>query len=171
MSWSTRSSPSGKTLDEVSQEEFRGFLAVLAKLTNCEAQYEVTRIGTEINTVQKEIGLKKRAKEDATDLLKQKEELTQKKKLQEEVAAAKNQELKVKARLVGNYVHESVPISDNEDNNEIVKTWKPEGFDETKQQALSHHEVLWRLGGYDPVRGVKLVGHRGYCLTGYGMFL
>lgn len=135
------------------------------------AQYEFSQIGTQINGVQKEIGLKKRAKEDATDLLKQKDELTAKKKIQEEIAAAKNKELKVKVHLVGNYVHESVPVSDNEDNNTIIRTWKPEGFDESKKLPLSHHEVLWRIGGYDPVRGVKLVGHRGYCLTGYGMFL
>ncbi|KAH8688199.1 hypothetical protein BGZ61DRAFT_353837 [Ilyonectria robusta] len=135
------------------------------------AQYEVTQIGTQINGVQKEIGLKKRAKEDATELLQQKEELTQKKKAQEEAAASKNAELRAKARTVGNYVHDSVHVSESEDNNQIVKTWKPEGFEETKKAALSHHEVLWRLGGYDPIRGVKLVGHRGYCLTGYGMFL
>ncbi|CAM1510965.1 Fc.00g084780.m01.CDS01 [Cosmosporella sp. VM-42] len=134
-------------------------------------QYGVTQIGTQINGVQKEIGLKKRAKEDATDLLKQKEELTKQKKDQEDLAAAKNKELRAKARLVGNYVHNSVHVSDNEDNNQIVRTWAPQGFDEAKKQALSHHEVLWRLGGYDPIRGVKLVGHRGYCLTGYGMFL
>ncbi|EWZ35622.1 seryl-tRNA synthetase [Fusarium oxysporum f. sp. radicis-lycopersici 26381] len=134
-------------------------------------QYGVTQIGTQINGVQKEIGLKKRAKEDATELLKQKEELTEKKKIQEELAAAKNAELKVKAKLVGNYVHDSVHVSDNEDNNTIERTWEPGTFDKTKQAALSHHDVLLRLGGYDPVRGVKLVGHRGYCLTGYGMFL
>ncbi|ENH75186.1 Seryl-tRNA synthetase, cytoplasmic [Fusarium oxysporum f. sp. cubense race 1] len=98
-------------------------------------QYGVTQIGTQINGVQKEIGLKKRAKEDATELLKQKEELTEKKKIQEELAAAKN----------------------------ACARFRP--------PALSHHDVLLRLGGYDPVRGVKLVGHRGYCLTGYGMFL
>lgn len=135
------------------------------------AQYEVMQIGTQINGIQKEIGLKKRAKEDATELLQRKEDLTKQKKAQEEVAAAKNAELRAKARTVGNYVHDSVPISDNEDNNTIVRNFKPDGFDETKKAALSHHEVLWRLGGYDPVRGVKLVGHRGYCLTGYGMFL
>jgi seryl-tRNA synthetase len=36
---------------------------------------------------------------------------------------------------------------------------------------LSHHEVLFRIDGYDSERGVKIVGHRGYCLTGYGLFL
>lgn len=37
--------------------------------------------------------------------------------------------------------------------------------------TLSHHEVLARIEGYDPDRGQKIVGHRGYCLTGYGLFL
>lgn len=30
---------------------------------------------------------------------------------------------------------------------------------------------MTRLDGYDPERAVKIVGHRGYCLTGYGLFL
>jgi seryl-tRNA synthetase len=40
-----------------------------------------------------------------------------------------------------------------------------------KKDCLSHHEVLTRLDGYDSERGVKIAGHRGYCLTGYGLFL
>ena len=30
---------------------------------------------------------------------------------------------------------------------------------------------MTRIAGYDPERGQKIVGHRGYCLTGYGLFL
>lgn len=129
------------------------------------------QIGTQINAVQKQIGMKKKAKEDATELLQQKEDLQKQKAAQEEVAAKKNRELLVKARTVGNYVHESVPTGLNEDDNQVARTWSPEGFDPANKQKLSHHEVLWRLNGYDPVRGVKLVGHRGYCLTGQGLFL
>jgi seryl-tRNA synthetase len=76
-------------------------------------------------------------------------------------------------RLVGNYVHDSVKVSSTEDDNAIVRTWAPKTFDKAKPPGknLAHHQVLWRLGGYDPVRGVKLVGHRGYCLTGDGVEL
>lgn len=56
-------------------------------------------------------------------------------------------------------------------NNKVEKQWAPEGFQRQKKDCLSHHEVLYRLDGYDPDRGVKIVGHRGYCLTGYGLFL
>lgn len=53
----------------------------------------------------------------------------------------------------------------------VMRTWGPEGTKVEKRDCLSHHEVLTRLDGYDPERGVKVVGHRGYCLTGYGLFL
>ena len=33
------------------------------------------------------------------------------------------------------------------------------------------HEVLEKLEGYDPIRGVKVVGHRGYFLRKWGVFL
>lgn len=35
----------------------------------------------------------------------------------------------------------------------------------------NHHAVLSRLDGYDSARGVKLVGHRGYILKGWGVLL
>jgi len=72
------------------------------------------QIGTRINQVQKEIGQKKKAKESADDLIKQKEDLQNQKKAQEELVAAKEVALLRKAKTIGNYVHESVPISDDE---------------------------------------------------------
>jgi seryl-tRNA synthetase len=100
-------------------------------------------------------------------------DLLQKKKAQEDIVAVKLDVLRAKAKSIGNYVHDTVPVSDNEDNNEIIRKWAPDSFNENSQEhaGLSHHEVLLRLDGYDSERGVKLVGHRGYCLTGYGYFL
>lgn len=76
--------------------------------------YGATQIGSKINDTQKEIGKKKKAKEDAEDLLKQKEALQKEKTAQEALAAEKLQALHLKAKTVGNYVHESVPISNDE---------------------------------------------------------
>lgn len=78
--------------------------------------YGATQIGSRINDTQKEIGKKKKAKEDAEDLLKQKEALQKEKAAQEALAAEKLQVLHLKAKTVGNYVHESVPISNDEVN-------------------------------------------------------
>lgn len=137
-----------------------------------ETQYAATQIGSQMNAIQKEIGKKKKAKENADDLLKKKVELQNDKKAQEDVAAEKLVKLLQKVKSIGNYVHDSVPVSNNEDDNVEIRKWAPEGVVvEHKKDFLSHHEVLTRLDGYDPERGVKIVGHRGYCLTGYGLFL
>ena len=41
-----------------------------------------------------------------------------------------------------------------------------------RTNILSHHEVLYRIGGYEQEpRGVKVVGHRGYFLTNHGVRL
>ena len=76
--------------------------------------YGATQIGSKINDTQKEIGKKKKAKEDAEDLLKQKETLQKEKAAQEALAGEKLQALHLKAKTVGNYVHDSVPISNDE---------------------------------------------------------
>jgi seryl-tRNA synthetase len=133
--------------------------------------YSATQVGSEINNVQKQIGAKKKAKENADELLQQKIELEKQKKALAESAAEKELQLRAKVKTVGNYVHDSVPVSDNEDNNAVQRTWAPEGVTVEKRPVLSHHEVLLRLDGYDPERGVKVVGHRGYFLRQWGVFL
>ncbi|AOA61798.1 Serine--tRNA ligase, cytoplasmic [Komagataella phaffii CBS 7435] len=144
-------------------------------------RFELDELNKQQNKVQKEIGLKFKKKEDPKELLQKKEEIVKAKEqlnLKEQEA---DRNLRFKVNQVGNIVHESVPISDNEDNNELVRDWAPEGTNikEVTNIAtatgapakLSHHEVLLRLDGYDPERGVKIVGHRGYFLRNYGVFL
>lgn len=136
------------------------------------AQYAATQIGSTINGLQKEVGKKKKAKENADDLLAEMAKLREQKKAKEDEAAEKLIKLNAKVKSVGNYVHADVPVSDKEDNNSIIKKWAPEGVTvEHKKDGIPHHGVLSRLNGFDPERGVKIVGHRGYCLTGYGLFL
>ncbi|KAK3117334.1 Cytosolic seryl-tRNA synthetase [Teratosphaeriaceae sp. CCFEE 6253] len=138
-------------------------------------QYEAgTTMGAKINEVQKKMSANRKAKgspEEFADLKKQKDELQKQKEALEEEARQKQTALLRKAKSIGNYVHDSVPVSDNEDKNEIIKTWAPEGVEVGKQDCLSHHEVVVRLDAADFERGVKLVGHRGYCLKDYGFLL
>ncbi|OKL61959.1 Serine--tRNA ligase, cytoplasmic [Talaromyces atroroseus] len=135
------------------------------------ARYETSQISSKLNGLQKQIGMKKKNKEDASELLQQKAELEKQKKESDENAIAREKERDKKIKTIGNYVHDSVPVSNNEDDNVVERTWAPENVKVEKRDCLSHHEVLTRLDGYDPERGVKIVGHRGYCLTGYGLFL
>ncbi|KAH7033335.1 uncharacterized protein B0I36DRAFT_321235 [Microdochium trichocladiopsis] len=135
-------------------------------------QYEATQINSKINDTQKQIGAKKKAKEDATELLQLKANFETEKKALLDLASQKDIALKAKINTIGNIVDNSVPVSDNEDNNTVQRTWCPPGVTvEKKEGVLSHHEVLLRLDGYDPDRGVKVVGHRGYFLRQWGVFL
>ena len=76
--------------------------------------------------------------------------------------------LELELGKIGNLVHESVPVSTNEDDNALVSTW---GERRASAGLLSHHNVLWRVSGYEPDRGVKVAGHRGYFLTGPAVML
>ncbi|KAI8377674.1 seryl-tRNA synthetase [Radiomyces spectabilis] len=135
-------------------------------------QFQSDQKNKEINAIQKEIGKKFKAKEDASELVKQKEQLQKDK--EQLVAQAKEEEKQWKQKLstVGNLVHSSVPASMDEANNEVIRTYDHNDVKPVKRtDILSHHEVLARLDGYDQDRGANVAGHRGYFLTGVGVDL
>ncbi|EGV65049.1 Cytosolic seryl-tRNA synthetase [Yamadazyma tenuis] len=142
-------------------------------------RFDLDEVNKKTNKLQKDIGQKFKKKEDASELLKEKDQLIEEKKQLIEAEQKADKALRAKVNTVGNIVHKSVVVSQDEANNELVKLWKPEGLEEITQVAaatnkpakLSHHEVLLRLDGYDPERGVRIVGHRGYFLRNYGVFL
>jgi seryl-tRNA synthetase len=53
-------------------------------------------------------------KEDAAELLQQKAELEHRRKEAEDLAVAKETERDREVKKIGNYVHDSVPVSNNE---------------------------------------------------------
>lgn len=84
-------------------------------LTNSTAaQYAATQLNGKINDVQKQIGAKKKAKENADELMTQKQDLEKEKKALIDSAAEKDVALKKKINTIGNIVHDSVPINNNE---------------------------------------------------------
>ena len=74
---------------------------------------------------------------------------------------------------VGNIVHESVPVEVDEGKNVTVRTWGDCRKIEvtSKPGFCNHHKILAMIDGYDPKRGQKVAGHRGYFLKGYGTLL
>lgn len=88
-------------------------------------------------------------------------------KQEKELLDARNKLL----NTIGNIVHNSVPISDNEEkDNKLIKKVGKLRINESKK-LRHHHELLWMIGGYEPDRGVQVCGHRGYFLTGPGVLL
>ncbi len=83
-------------------------------LTRSVAQYSATQIKTRINEIQKQIGVKRKAKENADDLMKQKVELEKEHKSITESAAEKEVTLKKKIGTIGNIVHDTVPTNNDE---------------------------------------------------------
>ncbi|CAK7269081.1 Cytosolic seryl-tRNA synthetase [Sporothrix epigloea] len=138
--------------------------------------YDATQLNAKINDIQKQIGAKKKAKENADELLQQKLAIEKQKKDLLDSAAIKEKAMNKALGSIGNLIHDSVPVDNNEDNNPIITTWVPADREvavgeEDRSKLLSHHELLLRIDGYNPEAGVKVVGHRGYFLKNWGVFL
>lgn len=69
--------------------------------------------------------------------------------------------LDAKLCKIGNIVGDNVPIFQDEEHNRVERTW---GTPRNPTGLLNHHDLLWRIGGYEPDRGVAVAGHRGYFL-------
>jgi seryl-tRNA synthetase len=96
-------------------------------------------------------------------------------RLDGEIEAAELLQKQLKAEVdqminkVGNIVHDSVPVSKDEDkDNRVERTW---GTPRNPAGLLNHHDLLWRIGGYEPERGSVVAGHRGYFLRDVGVML
>lgn len=86
-------------------------------------------------------------------------------------------------REIGNLLHPEVPISDNEDENQIIRTWgnvelgkKPtEGSggegDSPSFQFLNHVDLIGMIKGMDAERGSAIAGSRSYFLIGPAFWL
>lgn len=85
--------------------------------------------------------------------------------LETEVNALKTQ-IDAKIKSVGNIVPESVPVEMDEKFNKVEWTWG-----ETQAKPLHHHELIHMIDGADTMRAVKVAGHRGYYLKGWGFKL
>ncbi|CAL5088994.1 unnamed protein product [Urochloa decumbens] len=76
--------------------------------------------------------------------------------------------LDTKLMAIGNIVHESVPISDNEENNVILRTW---GERRMEGNLKNHVDLCRKLDIVAFEEGVDVAGGRGYFLKGYGVLL
>ncbi|XP_046822672.1 serine--tRNA ligase, cytoplasmic [Vespa crabro] len=70
-------------------------------------------------------------------------------------------------REVGNHLHESVPVSNDEEENKIERTYG----DCTEKKKYSHVDLIHMIDGMDGERGTLVSGGRGYFLTGPAVFL
>eukprot|EP01028_Stygiella_incarcerata_P001479 TRINITY_DN1260_c0_g1_i1.p1 TRINITY_DN1260_c0_g1~~TRINITY_DN1260_c0_g1_i1.p1 ORF type:complete len:470 (+),score=142.38 TRINITY_DN1260_c0_g1_i1:167-1576(+) len=92
---------------------------------------------------------------------------TEIKRTEDEVARLEN-ERNATISKIGNVLHESVPVSRDEEENEIIRTWGKHrgGEGEPEEKLMSHIDLMERIDGYDLKRGAMVAGSRGYYMKG-----
>lgn len=173
----------GGDIEEVRQSEIARFRdgsfvdsAVAADHKWRHLSYTLQQAQKMMNTLVNAVKLKKKHSQGSDPC---RSEVEQVAGLRSEISELQSQEtqaahdLKVALGKIGNIVHSSVPVSDNELHNRIERTWgepKRLTIDNTPGRYF-HHAVLSRLDGFDQMRGAKVAGHRGYYLKGMGVLL
>ncbi|KAK1652285.1 hypothetical protein QYE76_070090 [Lolium multiflorum] len=131
-------------------------------------QFDLDKIRQELNKTSKEIGKLKAKKLDATELIQSTEEIKSRLAAKEaEVQEAKTT-LDAKLVTIGNIVHDSVPVSDDEANNAIVRTW---GEKRQEGNLKNHVDLCLMLDIVALEKGADVAGGRGYFLKGDGVLL
>jgi len=80
-----------------------------------------------------------------------------------------NEKRHAELRSIGNLLHPSVPISDNEDNNKIERIIGETG--EANRKKYSHFDLITMIDGVDTDRGTVTAGSRCYYLKGAAVCL
>jgi len=131
-------------------------------------RFNLDCLNGEKNKLNEEIKGKMKKGEDASNLIEKKEAVQLQIKQATIEVTEVEKEVQIALRKIGNIVHESVPVSQSEKENEILKTW---GEFKTSEGLKHHHEILRMIDGFDMPRGVGVAGHRGYFLKGVGVQL
>ncbi len=120
------------------------------------AQFNFDQMKAEQNKVSKEIGMRKKNKEDASDLLAKMPEVAAKIKELKQTLSEADEALNEAILWVPNLPHESVPVGKSEDDNQVIRQWgeKP-SFD---FQPQDHVVIAEKNNLLDLERGAKLSG-------------
>ncbi len=128
--------------------------------------FEVEKLKKDRNDATKEISLRKKNKEDASDLIQSMQSVSAKIKEMDKERTVVEKELKDAISKVPNIPHDSVPKGASEDDNVVSGSWgEPKEFD---FDLLDHMELSDKLGLFDFQRGAKITGSGWPVLTGAG---
>ncbi|KAI3897281.1 hypothetical protein MKX03_036631 [Papaver bracteatum] len=121
-----------------------------------------------LDKISKEVGKIKISGEDAIGKIKRSEERKQSIATKDDEVQAAKGLLYSKLDLIGNLVHDSVPVDNDEDNNLVVRT---RGEKRTERKLKNHVELVELLGIADLKKGDNVVGGRGFYLKGVRVLL
>ncbi|XP_062144854.1 serine--tRNA ligase [Alnus glutinosa] len=131
-------------------------------------QFELENLRKDFNKINKQIAQLRIAGEDTSEMIKNTED--NKKSAAEKEAEVREvlKQLNAKLEIIGNLVHDSVPVSDDEANNAVVRSW---GEKRLEPKLKNHVELVELLGIADLKKGTDVAGGRGFYLKGDGVRL
>ncbi|THU64354.1 hypothetical protein C4D60_Mb01t25610 [Musa balbisiana] len=131
-------------------------------------QFELDGLRRDANRLTKEVKNLKIAGKDATEVISSTEEtkkLIAAKELEVQEAKAT---LDSKLETIGNLIHDSVPVSNDEAENAVIRTW---GEKRTEGKLKIHVDLVKLLDIVDLDKGADVAGGRGFYLKGAGDLL
>ncbi|XP_059438843.1 serine--tRNA ligase [Corylus avellana] len=131
-------------------------------------QFELENLRKDFNKINKQIAQLRIAGEDTSAMIKNTED--NKKSAAEKEAEVREllKQLNSKLEVIGNFVHDSVPVSNDEANNAVVRSW---GEKRLEPKLKNHVELVELLGIADLKKGTDVAGGRGFYLKGDGVRL
>jgi len=136
-----------------------------------DARFELDNLNRDYNKINKEVGKLKVANADASGPIAECQAIEEKifvaKAAEAEAEAAVNTEL----RKIGNLVHDSVPIHDDEDNNKIETLFGVNRVALEGETLYNHVDLVNMLDIVDLEKGQEVAGGRAYYLKGEGTLL
>ncbi|KAK2640459.1 hypothetical protein Ddye_028254 [Dipteronia dyeriana] len=131
-------------------------------------QFELDNSRKELNKINKQVAQLKISGQDASEIIKKTNEIKQiSENKAAEVREADNA-YKSKLEIVGNLVHDSVPVDNDEANNVVIRSW---GDKRVEPKLKNHVELVELLGIADLKKGADIAGGRGFYLKGDGVRL
>ncbi|NLN60774.1 MAG: serine--tRNA ligase [Deltaproteobacteria bacterium] len=119
---------------------------------------EVENLRNERNTVSKQVGERKKNREDATELIEKMGSVSRRIKDLEETLNRTEEDLDQFLMTIPNMPHESVPFGRGSDDNPVIRTWgEKRSFQFTPKP---HWEIGENLNILDFGRGAKITGAR-----------
>lgn len=131
-------------------------------------QFELESLRKDFNKINKQVAQLRISGGDATEMIKNTEStrnsITEKDAEVKEALKLLNSRLEI----IGNLVHDSVPISNDEANNAVIRSW---GEKRVEPKLKNHVELVELLGIADTKKGSDVAGGRGFYLKGDGVHL
>ncbi|GLC51005.1 hypothetical protein PLESTB_000455800 [Pleodorina starrii] len=139
-----------------------------------QVRFQLDQLNKEFNALNKEIASVRKAGGNSDELQEKSKEM--KKKIQQTEEKEKEVIITRDSKLVaiGNIVHDSVPVSNDEANNAIVKTFgepRPQVDPDTGKKLYNHVDLVQLLGIVNLEAGQEVAGGRGYYLMNEGVLL